>query len=104
MAPPSSKNGDNDVPNPNRIGRIKLSIGAEDVIEYKISAIRGGHTTNPLVKPIKKARMSNLLVNFSKPKCLLSSTLQTHGDDLFLRSMLMPIIIVIIPKANKAYF
>ena len=104
VTPLSSNNGDNAVPKPNRTGKIKLSIGAEEVIEYRRIAIRGGQTINPLVKPIEKARMSNLSVNFFKPKCLPSSTLQTQEDDLFLRRMFIPIITITIPKANKAYF
>ena len=104
VTPPNSNIGDKAVPKPNKTAKITLSIGAANVAEYKRSAIKGGHTINPRVKPKEKARMSNLVDSFVTPKFLSFSVLQLQEGDLVLRRICVPIAMVTMPKANEEYF
>jgi len=103
VTPPRSSNGDKVVPKPNKTATTKLSIGAVKGTEYTRSITSGGHKIKPLLKPNEKARTSNRPLVFITPKFLVFSGLQLQEGDLLLKSMLMPITIVTMPKAYEEY-
>ena len=70
---------------------------------YKRRAIRGGHNTKPLMKPIEKARTSNLCFTLFKIPCG-STFFVTQVLEDFLKNMLRPMIMTTTPKIIEEYF